>query len=43
MSEQAGKDVGMKAATQSYVDDVLRSAPEEKDGLLAEDYAAAVP
>jgi hypothetical protein len=28
----------MKAATKSYVDDVLRAAPEEKAALLAEDY-----
>ena len=38
LSEREGKDVGMKAATKSYVDDVLRAAPEEKAALLAEDY-----
>ena len=38
LSEREGKDVGMKAATQSYVDDVLRAAPEEKAALLAEDF-----
>jgi tRNA A-37 threonylcarbamoyl transferase component Bud32 len=42
LSEQAGKDVGMEAATQSYVDDVLRAAPEEKAALLADDYPARV-
>jgi hypothetical protein len=30
----------MRAATKSYVDDVLRAAPEEKAALLAGDYAA---
>ena len=43
LSEKEGKDVGMKAATQSYVDDVLRAAPEEKAALLAEDYVPTVP
>src|SRR5439155_745406 len=43
LSEKEGKDVGMKAATQSYVDDVLRAAPEEKAALLAEDYVPPVP
>jgi hypothetical protein len=33
----------MKAATKSYVDDVLRAAPEEKAALLAEDYVPTVP
>jgi hypothetical protein len=43
LSEREGKDVGMKAARQSYVDDVLRAAPEEKAALLAEDYVPTVP
>ena len=38
LSEREGKDVGMKAAIQSYVDDVLRAAPEEKAALLADDF-----
>ena len=42
LSEKEGKDVGMKAATQSYVDDVLRAAPEEKAALLAADYVPPV-
>jgi len=34
LSEQAGKDVGLKKATQSYVDQILRAAPDEKLPLL---------
>jgi tRNA A-37 threonylcarbamoyl transferase component Bud32 len=34
LSERAGKDVGMKAATTSYVDQVLRPAADEKAPLL---------
>lgn len=34
LSEQAGKDVGLKKATQSYVDQILRTAPDEKLPLL---------
>jgi tRNA A-37 threonylcarbamoyl transferase component Bud32 len=34
LSEQAGKDVGLKQATQSYVDQILRTAPDEKLPLL---------
>ncbi|MGH2936198.1 MAG: DUF4032 domain-containing protein [Gaiellaceae bacterium] len=30
LSERAGRDVGLKKATQSYIDDVLRKAPDEK-------------
>ena len=30
LSEQAGRDVGMNEAVQSYIDDVLRPAPEER-------------
>jgi Domain of unknown function (DUF4032)/Lipopolysaccharide kinase (Kdo/WaaP) family len=30
LSEQAGRDVGMAAATKSYVDQVLRKAPDER-------------
>jgi len=33
LSEQAGKDVGLKAATKSYVDKVLRTASDEKRTL----------
>ena len=34
LSERAGKDVGLRKATQSYVDQVLRTAPDEKLPLL---------
>jgi hypothetical protein len=34
LSERAGKDVGLKKATQSYVDQILRAAPDEKLPLL---------
>jgi tRNA A-37 threonylcarbamoyl transferase component Bud32 len=34
LSERAGKDVGMAAATASYVDDVLRPAADEQAPLL---------
>jgi hypothetical protein len=34
LSERAGKDVGMAAATTSYVDNVLRPAADEKAPLL---------
>jgi hypothetical protein len=34
LSERAGKDVGMTAATTSYVDNVLRPAADEKAPLL---------
>ena len=37
LSERAGKDVGMDAATASYVDNVLRPAADEKTPLLASD------
>jgi tRNA A-37 threonylcarbamoyl transferase component Bud32 len=30
LSERAGRDVGLKKATQSYIDEVLRKAPDEK-------------
>jgi len=30
LSEQAGRDVGLGAATESYVENVLRAAPDEK-------------
>jgi hypothetical protein len=30
LSEQAGRDVGLKAAIPSYVEKVLRPAPDEK-------------
>jgi tRNA A-37 threonylcarbamoyl transferase component Bud32 len=30
LSERAGRDVGLKAATASYVDQILRAAPDEK-------------
>ncbi|MBV8064121.1 MAG: DUF4032 domain-containing protein [Actinobacteria bacterium] len=33
LSEKAGKDVGLKAATKSYVDQVLRTASDEKRTL----------
>ena len=35
LSERAGKDVGMEAATASYIDNVLRPAADEKTPLLA--------
>ena len=34
LSEQAGRDVGLQAATKSYIDQVLRTAPDEKLPLL---------
>ncbi len=34
LSERAGKDVGLKKATQSYVDQILREAYDEKLPLL---------
>jgi len=34
LSERAGRDVGLKAATKSYVDQVLRAAPDERLPLL---------
>jgi hypothetical protein len=34
LSERAGKDVGLPAATASYVDQVLRPAADEKAPLL---------
>jgi tRNA A-37 threonylcarbamoyl transferase component Bud32 len=34
LSERAGKDVGLQKATKSYVDQVLREAPDEKLPLL---------
>jgi hypothetical protein len=34
LSERAGKDVGMEAATASYIDTVLRPAADEKTPLL---------
>jgi tRNA A-37 threonylcarbamoyl transferase component Bud32 len=34
LSERAGKDVGLKKATESYVDQILRTAPDEKLPLL---------
>jgi hypothetical protein len=41
LSEQQGADVGMDAAVRSYVDDVLRQAPDERavlvDGIVPED------
>jgi hypothetical protein len=38
LSEKAGRDVGMKKAIASYVDDVLRPAADEKSpAVLAED------
>jgi Domain of unknown function (DUF4032)/Lipopolysaccharide kinase (Kdo/WaaP) family len=30
LSERAGKDVGLKKATESYIEQILRSAPDEK-------------
>jgi hypothetical protein len=30
LSQQAGEDVGMSAATTAYVDDVLRHEPDER-------------
>ena len=30
MSESAGRDVGMEAATKSYIDNVLRFRPDEQ-------------
>jgi Domain of unknown function (DUF4032)/Lipopolysaccharide kinase (Kdo/WaaP) family len=30
LSEQAGKDVGLQKATESYIDQILRTAPDEK-------------
>ncbi len=33
LSEAAGKDVGLRAAVASYVDDVLRQAPDERNVL----------
>jgi hypothetical protein len=37
LSERAGKDVGMEAATASYVDNVLRPAADEQAPLLQPD------
>jgi tRNA A-37 threonylcarbamoyl transferase component Bud32 len=34
LSEKAGKDVGLKQATKSYIDQVLRKTPDEKLPLL---------
>jgi tRNA A-37 threonylcarbamoyl transferase component Bud32 len=34
LSERAGKDVGLQKATKSYVDQVLREAPDEKLPLI---------
>jgi hypothetical protein len=34
LSERAGRDVGLEKATQSYVDQVLREAPDEKLPLV---------
>ena len=34
LSERAGRDVGLKRATESYVEQVLRAAPDEKLPLL---------
>ena len=34
LSEQAGRDVGLKAAVRSYVDGVLRHKPDEKAVLI---------
>ena len=34
LSERAGRDVGLKKATQSYVDQILRKAPDEKLPLV---------
>ncbi len=34
LSERAGKDVGLQKATKSYVDQVLRKAPDEKLPLI---------
>jgi Domain of unknown function (DUF4032) len=36
LSEAAGKDVGMEAAVESYVDSVLRHAPNEREMLPVE-------
>ena len=34
LSERAGRDVGLKRATESYIEQVLRAAPDEKLPLL---------
>ena len=36
MSERAGREVGMSEAVASYIDDVLRAAPDERTALMAE-------
>jgi hypothetical protein len=37
LSEQAGRDVGMDEAVESYVENVLRAAPEERVIVERED------
>jgi hypothetical protein len=41
LSEAAGRDVGLEAAAESYVDEVLRAAPDERTALSAEPLAAS--
>ena len=43
LSEQAGRDVGLRAAVQGYVDSVLRHKPDEKALLVDVDAAGTAP